>query len=584
MLVILAIGMANVFKNSDQHDIQNIAFSDFASDTNKGLISSVVIRGPNVKGFFKNGQKFSTTVPYSDKNLVKRLLDNKVHIQASYSQETSLVNWVGLILSWLPSLLIVGMMFYSMRNIQGSAGKTMGLFGKLKARLATGENNNITFADVAGAKEAKEGLKEIVDFLKNKQKFASLGARIPKGVLLSGPPGTGKTLLAKSVAGEAGVPFFSTSGSDFIEMFAGVGASRIRDMFEQGKKHAPCIVFIDEIDAIGAKRGGGMGSGCEEREQTLNQLLVEMDGFTPNEGVIILASTNRAGVLDPALLRAGRFDRQVTFSLPNLEERKEILRLHMKKIKTDDSIMIDTIAQGTPGFSGADLSNLINEAAIFAARYEKNMVNMSDFEEAKDKILMGSKKSSLIISDEDKKLTAYHEAGHALVALKSKNSDPIHKATIIARGHALGMVVRLPEKDQVSVSKAKLLDDLVVAMGGLAAEKMIFGDDKVTTGASSDIKMATNIARNMVTKWGMGDAGYVHYNYNDQYDNSTSQSMYEVIDKQVKKIVDNAFDVASQILKKYEENLHTLAQNLIEKEELTGKEINALLSKHTTFR
>ncbi|QEK38178.1 ATP-dependent zinc metalloprotease FtsH [Candidatus Cytomitobacter indipagum] len=576
VFMVLVIGIANLLKNSEQTDVQDIAFSDFAI---KNDISSVVVRGPYIKGFLKNGKQFSTIAPYIDKDLIKGLIDNKVHVEASYSQDSSLITWIGLLLSWIPSLLIVGMMFYSMRKMSGKNGKAGNMFGGTKVRLATKNDKKVTFADVAGAEEAKEELREIVDFLKNKKKFVNLGAKIPRGVLLSGPPGTGKTLLAKSVAGEANVPFFYTSGSDFIEMFAGIGASRVRDMFETGKKNAPCIIFIDEIDAIGANRKGGVGSGCEERDQTLNQLLVEMDGFSHNEGVIILASTNRKEILDPALLRPGRFDRMVTFSLPNLEDRKKILEIYIKKIVSDNSIDICQIARGTYGFSGADLSNLINEAAIHAAVNDKSSVSQDDIEKAKDKVIMGSKKKSITINDEERKLTAYHEAGHALVAIKSKYSDPIHKATIIPRGHALGMVVRLPEKDQVSVTKARLLDDLSVAMGGLAAEKMIFGENYVTTGASSDIKYATNIARNMITKWGMGDAGYVHYSYSDgDYSNSTSESMYQIIDQQVKQITSNAFNNAYQILQSNLGHLHKLANALLEKEELSGKEIESLLT------
>ncbi len=578
ILAVLIISVANIFKNSDDSNIQDVAFSDFTSETQKGNISSVVIKGSSVRGILKNGQKFATTVPYQDNELIKRLLENKIHVRASYNNDSSLTTFIHLILSSLPSLLILGMMFYSIRQMQGSAGKAMG-FGKSKARLVNDEKaKNVTFKNVAGLKEAKYDLSEIVDFLKNKQKFTSLGARIPKGVLLSGPPGTGKTLLAKSVAGEAGVPFFSISGSDFIEMFAGVGASRIRDMFDQGKKHSPCIIFIDEIDAIGKKRGGGIGGGCEEREQTLNQLLVEMDGFSPNDGVIILAATNRINTLDKALLRSGRFDRQVSLSLPTLEERKEILELHIQKVRYSNEIDINAIAKGTPGFSGADLSNLINEAALLTGRYNKTEISMNEFESAKDKILMGSERRSLKITEEDKKRTAYHEAGHALVAFHSPNSDPIHKVTIIPRGHSLGMVVRLPENDQVSITKAKLLDDLSVSMGGLAAEKKIFGEKYVTTGASSDIQMATNIARNMVTKWGMGSAGYVHYNYNDnEYRNSTSQSMYEHIDKEVKFIISDAFKEAMSILNKNENKLHELSNILIQKEEMTGEEVKEVL-------
>lgn len=580
IFIVLVVGTANLLKNSEQTEIQDIAFSDFISDVNRGNVSSAVVKGPYIKGFLKSGKQFSTVTPYVDRELIKALIDNKVHVEASYAHDTSIITWVSLILSWLPSLLIMIMMFYSMRSIGKRTGKAGSIFGGSKTRLATKSDKKVTFADVAGAEEAKEELKEVVNFLKNKEKFVSLGAKIPRGILLSGPPGTGKTLLAKSIAGEANVPFFYISGSDFIEMFAGVGASRVREMFEIGRKNAPCIIFIDEIDAIGASRKGGFGSGCEEREQTLNQLLVEMDGFAPNDGVIILASTNRKEILDQALLRPGRFDRVVVFSLPNLEDRKKILEVYVNKIVTDGKINIEKIARGTPGFSGADLSNLVNEAAICAATNNQISVNDKDFEKAKDKILMGPKKASLIMNEEERKLTAYHEAGHALVALKSKHSDPIHKATIIPRGHALGMVVRLPEKDQISVTKAKLLDDLSVSMGGLAAEKIVFGDDYVTTGASSDIRHATAIARNMVTKWGMGDAGYVHYSYNDgDYNNSTSESMYQIIDQQVKQITSNAFNKAYQILQEHINHLHAIASALLKREELTGQEISEIINR-----
>ena len=577
-IIIFSVGVANLFKSDERIDVNVISFSDFASDTNKGLISSVVIHGNHVYGQMKNGQKFSTVVPSQDQNLVSRLLTNHVHVEAAGVKDASFITWISIILSWLPSLLIIGMMLYSMRKMQqGGPGKAMG-FGQSKAKLVVSDpKNRIMFNSVAGAKEAKEELAEIVDFLKNKDKFSKLGARVPKGVLLSGPPGTGKTMLAKSVAGEAGVPFFATSGSDFIEMFAGVGASRVREMFAQAKKSAPCIIFIDEIDAVGAKRSVGLGGGYEERDQTLNQLLVEMDGFGSDSSVIILASTNRANILDPALLRSGRFDRQVVTNLPNLEERKEIVKLYVDKVKVDENVDIDRLAKGTPGFSGADLSNLVNEAALSAGKHNKSTIDYTDFEEAKDKILMGSRKKSLVLSDADRKLTAYHEAGHALIAFYTKHSDPIHKATIIPRGHALGVVITLPDSDEVSVSKAKLLDQLAVAMGGLAAETIIFGPEYVTTGASSDINKATSIARNMVSKWGMGGVGYVNYVYNDQHYSSTSEETYKSIDVAVKKIVDNAFKTASDMLNKHMDKLHGLAKKLLEMEEMSGSEIKELL-------
>ncbi|USO00510.1 MAG: ATP-dependent zinc metalloprotease FtsH [Alphaproteobacteria bacterium] len=573
----LAVGFANMFKYSDSSNVRTVYFSEFVSSTERGLVSAVKLYGNHIYGDMKNGQKFLTIVPYQDKDLVSRLLSNKVHIQVSDVRENSLITWISIILSWLPSLLIIGMMMYSMKKMQGGPGKAVG-FGKSKAKLVDFFNNKkVTFNDVAGSDEAKEELSEIVDFLKNKQKFSELGARIPKGVLLSGPPGTGKTLLARSVAGEANVPFFAVSGSDFIEMFAGVGASRVRDMFEQAKKQAPCIIFIDEIDALGAKRGSGLGGGYEEREQTLNQLLVEMDGFELNEGVIVLAATNRSGILDPALLRAGRFDRRVALSLPRLNEREQILKLHVKSIKFDEAISLSKIARGTPGFSGADLSNLINEAALLAGRRNKKIVSEEDLEEAKDKLLMGNKVKSKL-TDAEKKLTAYHEAGHAIVALHSDNYYPIHKATIIPRGHALGVVVSLPEDDEMSVNKAKLLDQITVAMGGLAAEKIIFGEDYVTTGASSDIQKATDIARNMVSKWGMSSKiGYVNYTYSDDRYSSTSDDTYKNIDIAVRDIIDKCFATAYNLLSMHKDILHTLARKLIEVEEMSGDEIKQLL-------
>lgn len=474
-----------------------------------------------------------------------------------------------------------------MRQMQGKGGGGAMGFGKSRAKMLTEKQGKVTFEDVAGIEEAKEELQEVVEFLKDPQKFQRLGGKIPKGALLVGPPGTGKTLIARAVAGEAGVPFFTISGSDFVEMFVGVGASRVRDMFEQGKKSAPCIIFIDEIDAVGRHRGAGLGGGNDEREQTLNQLLVEMDGFEANEGVIILAATNRPDVLDPALLRPGRFDRQVTIPNPDVKGREKILKVHMKKVPLSSNVDAMVIARGTPGFSGADLANLVNEAALLAARKNKRVVGMDDFESAKDKVMMGSERKSMVMSDKEKKLTAYHEAGHAILALNEPESDPIHKATIVPRGRALGMVMRLPEGDRVSMSKAKLEADLVVAMGGRIAEEIIFGADNVTTGASSDIHMATNIARRMVTEWGMseklgflrysGDQEEVFLGHSVSQTKTMSDNTASIVDEEVRRIVDTAYARATRILNEKLADLHILAKALLEYELLSGEEIKALL-------
>ena len=564
--------------------IQDIAFSEFLQELDKGNIVEVNIKGDSINGDLINGKKFKTVAPY-DPNLVEKLSKQNVRINVEpiNNNKSSFFN---IILSWFPMLLLIGVWIFFMRQMQSGSGKALG-FGKSKAKMLSEKIGKITFKDVAGIDEAKQELEEIIDFLRDPSKFQRLGGRIPKGVLVVGPPGCGKTLLARSVAGEADVPFFTISGSDFVEMFVGVGASRVRDMFEQGKKNAPCIVFIDEIDAVGRHRGAGLGGGNDEREQTLNQLLVEMDGFESNEGVIIIAATNRPDVLDPALLRPGRFDRQVVVPNPDILGREQILNVHLKKITKSPNVDSRIIARGTPGFSGADLANLVNEAALLAAKRDKRFVTMLEMEDAKDKVLMGTERKSMIMKEEEKKLTAYHEAGHAIVAINLKDSDPVHKATIIPRGMALGMVMRLPESDRISMPKTKLKADLAVAMGGRISEQLIFGDSNITTGASSDISMATNIARKMVTEWGMSDKlGPLSYGENEQeiflghsvaVKKNVSEKTAEEIDKEVKKIVDEAYKKAKTIIKTHFKDLHKLAKGLLKHETLTGAEIKDLL-------
>jgi cell division protease FtsH len=558
-----------------------LAFSEFLVKIDEGTVRDVVLQGNNVEGHLNDGSQFTSYMPnYPD--LVDRLKQNNVLIEV-VPLESKVNSIVGILLSWFPLLLLIGVWIYFMKNMQGG-GKAMG-FGRSKAKLLTGTNTKITFKNVAGIDEAKEELSEIVDFLQNPKKFQNVGGKIPTGCLLIGPPGTGKTLLAKAIAGEAGVPFFTISGSDFVEMFVGVGASRVRDMFEQGKKSAPCIIFIDEIDAVGRNRGVGLGGGNDEREQTLNQLLVEMDGFEANEGVIIIAATNRPDVLDPALLRPGRFDRQVMVSIPDLNGREEILQVHAKKVKLGPNVNLKVIARGTPGFSGADLANLVNEAALLTARRNQRIITMAEFEEAKDKVMMGSERKSLKMSEEEKELTAYHEGGHALVAFHEHNSDPIHKATIIPRGRALGMVVRLPERDKFSVTFAKLKADMAVAMGGRVAEEMIFGTEKVTSGASSDLMQATKMARAMVSEWGMSEkvGPIYHSEQNDHYLGANNHSVPKssdianLIDSEVKHFVEIAHDRAKATLGKHLDQLHTLAKALLEYETLSGEEITSLL-------
>ena len=575
----------NFFTKTDQNRIvQDIAFSDFLNEVEKDNVLDVNIKGDLINGNLADGTRFKTYTPY-DPNLIEKLSNKNVTINVEpYNSKGS--SFLHIILSWFPMLLLIGVWLFFMRQMQSGSGKALG-FGRSKAKMLNEKTGKITFKDVAGIDESKNELQEVIEFLKDPSKFQRLGGKIPKGVLLIGPPGCGKTLLARAVAGEADVPFFTISGSDFVEMFVGVGASRVRDMFEQGKKSAPCIIFIDEIDAVGRHRGAGLGGGNDEREQTLNQLLVEMDGFESNEGVIIVAATNRPDVLDPALLRPGRFDRQVVVPNPDILGREQILKVHLRKVPLAPNVKPRIIARGTPGFSGADLANLVNEGALLAARRNKRFVTMEEMEDAKDKVLMGIERKSMVMKDEEKKLTAYHEAGHAIVAVHSKESDPVHKATIIPRGRALGMVMRLPESDRISMSKIKLQADLAVAMGGRIAEEIIFGPSKVTTGASSDISMATNIARKMVTEWGMSDKlGPLAYGENEQevflghsvtQKKNISESTAQEIDKEIRKIVDEAYKKSYSILKKNINQLHKLAKGLLHYETLTGDEIKDII-------
>jgi cell division protease FtsH len=584
IIALLLVALFNLFQGPAQRQGRApISFSEFNQQVVGDQIKTVNISGTHVEGQFKNGTQFSTDIP-DDPNLTQRLLDHNVDIKVR--PEGDNITLLSVFINWFPMLLFVAVMIFLMRQMQAGGGKAMG-FGKSRAKMLTERQGRVTFEDVAGVDEAKEDLVEIVDFLKDPQKFQKLGGRIPKGVLLVGPPGTGKTLLARAIAGEANVPFFTISGSDFVEMFVGVGASRVRDMFEQAKKNAPCIVFIDEIDAVGRHRGAGLGGGNDEREQTLNQLLVEMDGFEANEGVILIAATNRPDVLDPALLRPGRFDRQIVVPNPDLSGREKILKVHMRKVPLAPDVDAKVIARGTPGFSGADLANLVNEAALLAARRGKRLVSRAEFEDAKDKVMMGAERRTLAMTDEEKKLTAYHEGGHALVALSVIGSDPIHKATIIPRGRALGMVMRLPERDAVSLTRQKLNADLCVAFGGRIAEELIFGYDKVTTGAQSDIEMATRMARAMVTRFGMSDElGPISYGENQEevflgHSVSRTQSVSEAtaqkIDSEVRRIIEDTYNQAKKILQDRIEDLHTVAKGLLEYETLTGEEIKALL-------
>ena len=563
-----------------------IAYSTFLDKVDEGTVKDVNVSRDIISGTFSSGDKFRT-YPVQDSGLMDRL--RKAGVEVAGKPEESPSVWMVLLYQSLPFLLFLGIAFFVLRQMQkgGGAGGAMG-FGKSRAKMLTQKEGKVTFADVAGIDEAREELEEVVEFLKDPSKFARLGGKIPKGALLVGSPGTGKTLLARAIAGEAGVPFFTISGSDFVEMFVGVGASRVRDMFEQAKKSAPCIVFIDEIDAVGRHRGAGLGNGNDEREQTLNQLLVEMDGFEANEGIIIVAATNRPDVLDPALLRPGRFDRQVVVPRPDIDGRVKILEVHMKKVPLAPDVDARVIARGTPGFSGADLANLVNEAALMAARKGKRLVANAEFEEAKDKVMMGAERRSMVMTEDEKRMTAYHEAGHAIVALHEPASDPIHKATIIPRGRALGMVMRLPERDSYSYHRDKMYANLAVAMGGRIAEEIIFGYDKVSSGASGDIQYATGLARDMVTKWGMSDkVGPVDYaqpegesflGYSSSQPTHMSNETAQLIDAEIKAIVEGGLHRAKHVLTEHIDQLHLLAGALLEYETLSGDEIKKLIA------
>lgn len=586
------------YSHVDVKQVTEITYSKFMTELNSGNVKDVVIKGPNIEGQFNNNIKFKTYIPQNTE-LVDKILQKNVEVSAG--QEEDGMALLHFLFAWLlPTIFLFAIVFMMVRQFQAGGNRALS-FGKSKAKLSEAKGK-VTFDDVAGVDEAKEELAEVVDFLKSPAKFKRLGGKIPRGILLVGSPGTGKTLLARAIAGEAGVPFFSISGSEFVEMFVGVGASRVRDMFEQGKKNAPCIIFIDEIDAVGRHRGFGLGGGNDEREQTLNQLLVEMDGFEENDGVIIISATNRPDVLDPALLRPGRFDRQVVVPLPDLKGREKILQVHMRKTPLANDVNPVVIARGTPGFSGADLANLVNEAALLAARKEKKNIGMSELEEAKDKVMMGAERKSMLMTEDEKKLTAYHEAGHAIVALYSKGSDPIHKATIIPRGRALGMVMRLPMEDRVSQTRQELEANLAVAAGGRIAEELIFGIEKVTTGASSDITQATKIARRMVIEWGMGkELGFLSYAGMDGEQNvylghslsnneSLSEEVKQKIDLEIRVLIDKSYDAAKKILTKHKDQLHILAEALLERETLSGEEIDKLIKgeklaeKKTTTR
>ncbi len=587
IIIILLLTLYSALNGGVRQSAQaEIDFSTFLDKVETGQVTKVTIQGRDIVGELGTGanNKFHTYAP-DYPNLVDHLRAKDVAI-TSLPEETG--SFLNIFLGWLPMIVLIGVWIFFMRQMQGGGNKAMG-FGKSKAKLLNERQGRVTFEDVAGIDEAKEELEEIVEFLQDPQKFERLGGTIPKGALLVGPPGTGKTLLARAIAGEANVPFFTISGSDFVEMFVGVGASRVRDMFDQAKKNAPCIIFIDEIDAVGRHRGAGLGGGNDEREQTLNQLLVEMDGFEANEGVILVAATNRPDVLDPALLRPGRFDRQVVVPNPDIIGREKILKVHIRKTpKLAADVDIRTIARGTPGFSGADLANLVNEAALLAARKSKRVVSMADFEEAKDKVMMGAERRSMVMTEEEKRMTAFHEAGHALVAAKCPASDPIHKATIIPRGRALGMVMRLPERDNYSYAREKMHADLAVAMGGRVAEEICFGYDKVSSGASGDISMATKLARSMVTKWGMSEKlGLLQYGDNQEEvflghsvtrNHDISDETAKLIDEEVRRLVDESYQRAKKILTENRDILDKLGQALLEYETLTGDEINDIVA------
>jgi len=589
--VVIAIVLMSVFNNftTTQTRSQSMSYSEFIDQVKGGQIKRVNINGRSIEGTTQSGQRFSTFSP-GDDGLVGDLLNHNVEILAGPPEKPSVL--MQILINWFPLLILIGLWIFFMRQMQGGAGGRGAMsFGKSRARMLSEDQVKVTFADVAGAEEAKEEVSEMVDFLKDPAKFQKLGGTIPKGVLMVGPPGTGKTLLARAIAGEAKVPFFTISGSDFVEMFVGVGASRVRDMFEQAKKHAPCIIFIDEIDAVGRHRGAGLGGGHDEREQTLNQLLVEMDGFEGNEGVIVIAATNRPDVLDPALLRPGRFDRQVVVPLPDVRGREQILKVHMRKVPVADDVKASLIARGTPGFSGADLANLVNEAALFAARANKRLVEQSDFEKAKDKIIMGAERRSMVMSEEEKRLTAFHEAGHAIVGRLVPSHDPVYKVSIIPRGRALGVTMFLPEEDRYSHSKEYLESQISSLFGGRIAEELIFGGDRVTTGASNDIQRATDIARNMVTKWGLSEKlGPLTYSEEEQevflghsvtQHKNVSDETAHAIDEEIRRVIDRNYRRARDLLETHRDKLHAMAEALMKYETIESDQIDDIMAGRT---
>ena len=587
VIVMTMMSIFNMFSGPMGGKTLGMSYTAFLEKVDQGVVDDVLIQDKHAVGHYRddagNITRFELELP-DDPTLVQRLIDNKVEVKASHREESLFLT---ILISWFPMLLLIAVWIFFMRQMQGGGkGGAMG-FGKSKAKLLTEHKDRVTFDDVAGCDEAKQEVTEVIEFLRDPSKFTRLGGKIPKGILLVGPPGTGKTLLGRAIAGEAEVPFFSISGSDFVEMFVGVGASRVRDMFEQAKKHAPCIIFVDEIDAMGRHRGAGLGGGNDEREQTLNQLLVEMDGFEANEGVIMVAATNRPDVLDPALLRPGRFDRQVTVGNPDLAGRIAILKVHMKKVPLASDVDIKALARGTPGFSGADLANLVNEAALNAARYNRDKVTNQDFEEAKDKVMMGAERRSMAMTEEEKALTAYHEAGHALVGIHSPKHDPLHKVTIIPRGRALGVTMNLPERDRLSQSRIELESRLASLFGGRVAEEIVFGKENITTGAGHDIQQATKIARAMVTEYGFSDRlGRLRYSENEEevfLGRAITQSKHisdktaQLIDEEVRAFIDAAEERARTILTEHRDELEVIAQGLLEYETLTGKEVHALL-------
>jgi len=576
----IMIAVFNIF-NQPLNSQSEVIFSEFMNEVESGKITEVTIQGDLISGTYLDGRSFQTMTPSKDQDLIRILREKGVRIVVVAPEQTSW--YMNILISWFPMILLLGIWIFFMRQMQAGGGKAMS-FGKSKARLMNEDKNKVTFKDVAGVDEAKEELREIIEFLREPQKFNKLGGKIPKGVLLIGPPGTGKTLLAKAIAGEASVPFFSISGSDFVEMFVGVGASRVRDLFEQGKKNSPCIVFIDEIDAVGRHRGSGMGGGHDEREQTLNQLLVEMDGFENNEGVILIAATNRPDVLDPALLRPGRFDRQVTVDRPDVKGREGVLKVHTATVPLTENVDLKTIARGTPGFTGADLANLVNEAALLAARDDKKCVSNDDFESAKDKVLMGVERRSMVISEKEKKTTAYHEAGHALVAFKLPGTDPLHKVTIIPRGRALGVTMQLPEDEKHTYPKSYLYNNLAIFMGGRVAEEICL--EQMTTGAGNDIERATEMARQMVCEWGMSEKmGPLTYGSKDQQvflgmdtkQKHFSEETANSIDQEVRALVMGGYEKAREILTDHRDSLEKMAIALLDRETLTGLEIKEII-------